>query len=255
MRALSLTILSALALIATGLSAEIAPQALWSALRSGTPLVSATGGTERAEGDTLRVEGPAPTLGTGPSPARIEAETLVRSPDGDGTRMTLLDRFTVRRGDLSYEVTAPGLGLIATGTPEDPAYRIDASRLTAEGPGVAGGMSDARRDQGRLGLRGHRAGCRGGVAGADPGRGGRHGPGPGKRPGRCAAARRRTGCALRGGRGSVRSVDPLRHGVDRRSPRKAPRASPRPSGSTSVRARRPWCPTARSCRSARPPRR
>ena len=64
MRALSLTILaSALALIATGLSAEIAPQALWSALRSGTPLVSATGGTERAEGDTLRVEGPVLTLG------------------------------------------------------------------------------------------------------------------------------------------------------------------------------------------------
>ena len=53
--------------------------------------------------------------------------------------MTLSDRFTVRRGDLSYEATAPGLELIATGTPEDPAYRIDASRLTAEGPGVAGG--------------------------------------------------------------------------------------------------------------------
>ena len=139
MRPLSLPILALAVTLAVPARAEIAPEALWSALRSGTPLVTASGGTASPEGDGLRVTDPVLALGRGPDAARIEAASLVLTPEGDGTRITLPDRFAIARGGMRYDIAAPGLALVATGAPQDPAYRIDAPRLTVDGPGLPGG--------------------------------------------------------------------------------------------------------------------
>ena len=128
----------ALLLAAAPLRAEVSPDALWSALQDGTPLITATGGeASPSSGDGISVADPVLSMGQGDMVAEISADSMTLSAEGDGTRMTLPDSFTVRRNGVAFEVNAPGLALIATGEADAPSYSIDAPRLTARGPGIA----------------------------------------------------------------------------------------------------------------------
>ncbi|SFG83357.1 hypothetical protein SAMN04488020_104136 [Palleronia marisminoris] len=122
-----------IALFALPLQAEVAPNALWAHWQSGEGTLTATGDAVPADGDALRITGATVEIGT----LSAEIGEMTLTSEGEGTRVTLPEEWTVESGELTAAVDAPGATILATGAAEAPTYRIDAPRLSVplEGTG------------------------------------------------------------------------------------------------------------------------
>lgn len=122
-----------IALLALPLQAEVAPDALWAHWQSGEGTLTATGKAVPADGDALRITGATVEIGT----LSAEIGEMTLTPEGDGTRVTLPEAWTVESGELTAAVEAPGATILATGAAEAPTYWVDAPKLSVplEGTG------------------------------------------------------------------------------------------------------------------------